>query len=209
MESSVINDAGELADWVDHFLETMKGEGPGSVPCGECVGCCTSSKFILVRPSDFKAKAVIPEELLFPAPGLPKGFLLMGYNELGHCPMFRNGKCSIYESRPETCRQYDCRVLAATNASLEGESETIADQVNSWRFSFEKSASADAANAIRRSMKFLKQHSMSFPEEYIPVTETQLSALAVRIHREFMGPDAPDIRASEIIDKIVAEYPAG
>ncbi len=208
MDRSTNVDAGDLSDWVDSFLEIMKGKGSGHVPCGECVGCCTSSKFILVRPTDAKAKSVIPEELLFPAPGLPKGYMLMGYNERGHCPMFKSGKCSIYEARPETCRQYDCRVLAVADASLKGESGTIASRVKSWQFSFEKDESADIANAIRASMAFLKQHAKSFPEEYLPATETQLSALAVRIHKEFMGPDATRISVSKLVEKVVADYPA-
>ncbi|MGP3372709.1 YkgJ family cysteine cluster protein, partial [Escherichia coli] len=111
--------AGEFSEWLSSFLSTMEGTSSGDVPCGECVGCCTSSKFILVRPTDAEAKSVIPNELLFPVPGLPEGFLLMGYDENGHCPMFKDGKCSIYSARPETCRQYDCRVLAATGASPE------------------------------------------------------------------------------------------
>lgn len=207
MNSSRKIDAGEFSGWVDGFLATMKGEGSGNVPCGDCVGCCTSSKFILVRPSDVAAKSVIPGEVLFPAPGLPKGFLLMGYNERGHCPMFEDGKCSIYESRPETCRQYDCRVLAAAGASLKGESEAIASRVNSWQFSFENNASLDIANAIRASMAFLKQQAKSFPEDYLPVTETQLAALAVRIHQEFLDTEATDNSADEIIGRIVANYP--
>lgn len=209
MDTSSKIDAGELSDWVESFLATMKGEGSGGVPCGECVGCCTSSKFILVRPTDSKAKSVIPEELLFPAPGLPEGFLLMGYNELGHCPMFKDGKCSIYESRPETCRQYDCRVLAAAGASLESESETIAGRVNAWQFRFKNSASSDMANAIRKSMAFLKAHTTSFPEQYLPVTETQLAALAVRIHKEFLDPEVAHKPDNEIIGNIVINYPAG
>lgn len=121
------NNAGE-------FTSTMSGKGSGTVPCGECIACCTSSKFIHIRPTDIKALSVIPREIMFPAPRLPKGHYLLGYSETGYCPMFQGGTCSIYEYRPETCRQYDCRALAATGASLSEESPDIRKQVDTWEF---------------------------------------------------------------------------
>lgn len=41
---------------------------------------------------------MIPAELLFPAPGLPKGHVLLGYDANGHCPMLAEGGCSIFAS---------------------------------------------------------------------------------------------------------------
>lgn len=202
-------DAGEFSDWVNSFIETMKGESPGDVPCGDCVGCCTSSKFILVRPSDSEAKSAIPKELLFKAPGLPKGFELMGYDEQGHCPMFMNGKCSIYESRPETCRQYDCRVLAATGADVKDESAVIAERVNSWQFSFRDSSSAGMEKAIKRSMAFLKEYPGRFPDGYIPRSDSQLAALAIRVHKEFSESTCSTEAVDELIKEITAKYPVG
>ena len=44
---------------------------------------------------------------------MPKGNMLLGYDENGHCPMLIDDKCSIYEHRPITCRSYDCRIFPA------------------------------------------------------------------------------------------------
>ena len=185
----------------------MKGESSGDVPCGDCVGCCTSSKFVLVRPTDFEAISIIPEELLFPAPGLPKGYQLMGYDEQGHCPMFKSGKCSIYELRPETCKQYDCRVLAATGANIEGESKEIVETITSWQFEFSDNESRNKEKALKRAMLFLKENSEFFPRGYIPNTDSQISALAVRIYKEFINIKANSVAIDELVTKITKQYP--
>ena len=203
----MVKHAGEFSDWINSFLGTMKGESSGDVPCGDCIGCCTSSKFVLVRPTDFEAISIIPEELLFPAPGLPKGYQLMGYDEQGHCPMFKSGKCSIYELRPETCKQYDCRVLAATGANIEGESKEIVETITSWQFEFSDNESRNKEKALKRAMLFLKENSEFFPRGYIPNTDSQISALAVRIYKEFINIKANSVAIDELVTKITKQYP--
>lgn len=203
------NDAGEFADWVGAFGDAMKGKGLGVVPCAACVACCTSSKFILVRPCDHEARSVIPEDVLFPAPGMPKGFHLMGYDERGHCPMFINGKCSIYHARPQTCRQYDCRALAATESYCDDEGEEIVSKARHWRFSFEDEKSVEIAAAIKRSMSFLQAHSGQFPGGYLPRGSAQLSALAIRVHSHFIDHESSRMTPREMAHAIVASYPVG
>ena len=203
----MVKHAGEFSDWINSFLGTMKGESSGDVPCGDCIGCCTSSKFVLVRPTDFEAISIIPEELLFPAPGLPKGYQLMGYDEQGHCPMFKSGKCSIYELRPETCKQYDCRVLAATGANIEGESKEIVETITSWQFEFSDNESRNKEKALKRAMLFLKENSEFFPRGYFPNTDSQISALAVRIYKEFINIKANSVAIDELVTKITKQYP--
>ena len=200
-------DAGEYSEWLSGFLSTMEGNSPGDVPCGSCAGCCTSSKFILVRPTDKKAKSLIPKELLFPVPGLPKGFLLMGYDGNGHCPMFKNYKCTIYSSRPETCRQYDCRVLSATGASTKEESADIANRIDAWEFSYESAESEKKALAVKAFFEFLKTHAELFPDDYLPKTDSQLSAIAARIYREFL--EEQKFTLETLLERITSNYPNG
>ena len=203
--------AGEFTVWLNEFIETMKGRRPGDVPCGECAGCCTSSKFILVRPTDVAARERIPEALLFPAPGLPSGFDLLGYNEQGHCPMFQQDGCSIYPDRPETCRQYDCRVLAATGADTETESTVIAERIKAWEFSYRNDHSRQQADAVQAAMAFLNKHADAFPEGYVPSAPSQRAALAVRVHEMFAEPGTCESQASKqtLIDTLVERFPVG
>ena len=121
-------DAGAFGPWLRRTV-AMLGRSPGAgdgsdVPCDGCTACCESSQFVLVEPDELDARAAIPAELLFPAPGAPTGFSLLPYDEHGRCPMLRDGACSIYAHRPRTCRAYDCRVLAAA-AFLAGHGEEL------------------------------------------------------------------------------------
>src|SRR5690606_28804822 len=109
----------------------VTGEG-AEVPCGDCRGCCTSSYFIHIRPNETETLARIPKGLAFPAPGLPKGNVLLGYDQNGHCPMFKGNACSIYAHRPQTCRSYDCRIFPATGLTLGGEKPLISGQADRW-----------------------------------------------------------------------------
>ena len=88
-------------------------------PCGGCTACCTSSQFVHIEPDETRTLSRIPAALLFPAPGLPRGHRLMGYDENGHCPMLVDATCSIYADRPRTCRTYDCRIFPAADIAVE------------------------------------------------------------------------------------------
>ena len=59
----------------------------------------------------------------------------MGFDEHGRCPMLQKGRCTIYAHRPQACRDYDCRVFAATgiNAGDDAKAELTA-RVERWRF---------------------------------------------------------------------------
>src|SRR5204862_263741 len=80
--------------------------------------------------------AHIPPALLFPAPRMPAGHVLLGYDENGCCPMLVDGGCSIYDHRPRTCRTYDCRVFPAAGIDIsdDGDKGPIAHQARRWRF---------------------------------------------------------------------------
>jgi hypothetical protein len=73
--------AGDFSDWLGRFRASLSGNGGVEVDCGECFGCCRSSYFIHLRPEDRDAARKIPAEVLFPAPGQPKGHFLMGYDQ--------------------------------------------------------------------------------------------------------------------------------
>src|SRR5687767_16035711 len=107
-------DAGYFGAWLAAARASLRGEGQGlEVPCGDCAGCCTSSLFVHISPGETETLAIIPAKLLVRAPGRPRGHKLLGFAEDGSCPMVKQRRCSIYEHRPRTCRDYDCRMLAA------------------------------------------------------------------------------------------------
>lgn len=200
--------AGHFSVWLDAFTRTMEGKGSGDVPCGACVGCCTSSKFVHLRPTDRRALGRIPKSILFPAPGLPDGHYLLGYDENGHCPMFQHGACSIYPDRPETCRQYDCRVFAATGVAVEPKHSAIAKQVARWAFDFSSPDDVAHHEAVQKAVAFLSRHRNGFPNEDVLRTPSGLAAFALRIYALFLGRDLPasnrEVRA--IVEMIAVDY---
>jgi len=149
--------AGDFSTWLSGMQAALRGDEDADVPCGTCTACCTSSQFVHIEPDEADALAHIPAALLFPAPQLPKGHVLLGYDERGHCPMLVDGRCSIYEHRPRTCRTYDCRVFPA--AGLEADQPTIAERVRRWRFEYRGAGDRGRHDAVRADARELARAS--------------------------------------------------
>jgi Fe-S-cluster containining protein len=107
--------AGDFGAWVVQMQQALRGEQESDVPCNGCTACCSSSQFVHIGPDETDTLAHIPSGLLFPAPRLPRGHMVLGYDEHGRCPMLADNGCSIYEHRPITCRTYDCRIFPASD----------------------------------------------------------------------------------------------
>ena len=160
----------------------LDGEGESDVPCGTCTACCTSSQFVHIEPDETDALAHIPSELLFPAPRLPQGHVLLGYDENGHCPMLVDGGCSIYAHRPRTCRTYDCRIFPAAGIDAEDSQVAIQQRVRRWRFDHTNAADRDLHDAVRAAAVFIRDHPDELPTGESPVNATQHAVLAIRRH---------------------------
>lgn len=109
----------------------------------------------------------------------------MGYDEEGHCPMFRDGACSIYEHRPRTCRTYDCRVFPAAALEPDGRPR-ITDRVRLWRFDVSGPDDPALQSAVRAAAAYLRAHAGALPPGAVPANPTQLAYLAVRIRDVFL-----------------------
>ena len=131
-----------------------------------------------VAPDETDTLARIPQSLLSPAPGMPDGYVVLGYDERGHCPMLAEGRCTIYEHRPRTCRTYDCRIFAATGLEVDAEDDhkaPIAAQAARWRFAFPTDEDRRRRAAVRTATRSLRATSV-----------TQLAVRAVEGHQEFL-----------------------
>ena len=200
--------AGDFSSWLSELQRALRGERSSDVPCDGCTACCKSSQFIHIAPDEADTLAHVPGELLFPAPGLPDGHVLMGYDERGHCPMLIDDRCSIYEHRPRTCRTYDCRVLPAAGLELDDERKAlISRRARRWRFSFPGDDDRNGHEAVRAAARFLGEHQAEFGSGEIPSDPTQLAVLAIEAHDTFLrrddegrrtvvvSPDIDDVRA--------------
>lgn len=181
--------AGSFSSWLRRTRRAQAKENGASVPCGECTACCRSSYFITIGPDETEVLARIPEELLSPAPGLPEGNVVLGYDENGHCPMLVDDNCSIYEHRPRTCRNYDCRIFAATGVAIEDDGKApIARHALRWKFSYPDKRDRDRHSAVGAAATFLRKHAGSFPSG-VPNDSTQLAILAIKVYEVFLKCD--------------------
>lgn len=179
--------AGDFSSWLHQMQAALRGERSADVPCGGCTACCTSSQFVTVAPDEEGTLSRIPAALLFPAPRLPRGHVLLGYDERGHCPMLVEDRCSIYEHRPRACRMYDCRVFAAADVAVEDDLGLIDERVSRWRFSYATRADREEHEAVRAAARYVRDRRALIADDVVPANATQLAVLAVGIHRAFRG----------------------
>jgi hypothetical protein len=186
--------AGAFSAWLRDMRRALAG-GPGmEVACGDCVGCCTSSYFIKVRPHETRALAAIERRFPDDAPGPAPGRLL-GAHANGHCPLYSGRGCSIYPDRPETCRTYDCRVFTAAGmAAGDAAKSVINDRVARWRFDFPTGEDRREQQAVEAAARFLRQHPVRFPGGHVPSRASEIAVLAVKTYAVFLDPP-PDDRA--------------
>jgi hypothetical protein len=174
--------AGEFSAWLADMQAALRGERAADVPCAGCTACCTASQFVHIGPEETETLAHIPRELLFPAPLLPRGHVVLGYDERGHCPMLVEGTCSIYEHRPRACRTYDCRVFAAAGLDPADDGKPlIAERVRRWRFSYPTDTDRTDHDAVRAAATFVREHPDELPAGTAPNTTTQTAVLAVEM----------------------------
>ncbi|MEO6029804.1 MAG: YkgJ family cysteine cluster protein [Candidatus Binatia bacterium] len=194
-------DAGDFAAWLRQVRDAIRGTRDAVVPCGECVACCTSSQFVHIGPDERETLARIPAALLFPAPGMPRGHVLLGYDERGHCPMLIEGQCSIYAQRPRTCRSYDCRVFPAADVVDDDATKAdIARQARRWQFAHPSAADRAEHEAVRAAAAYLGTHPTILVDAGVPASAIQIAVVAIAIHQHFLGagsrPDATTVAAA-------------
>jgi Fe-S-cluster containining protein len=184
-------DAGDLGTWLLEVRAAVRGERDAVVPCNGCTACCTSSQFVHIGPDETETLARIPPELLFPAPRMPPGHVLLGYDEDGCCPMLVDGRCSIYEHRPRTCRTYDCRIFPAAGIAVEDDDKVlIARRAERWRFRYAADADRTRHEAVQAAATYLREHGeRTGAGPAVVASPTRLALLAIQVHETFLGRD--------------------
>jgi len=198
--------AGRFSTWLREIRKALAENHGMNVPCGECDACCRSSKFIHIMLDETRTIRRIPKELLFPAPLLPNGHMVLGYNKQGRCPMSDDNKCSIYKFRPYTCRGFDCRVLAATGLAVNG-TDPIALQAQRWEFSFPTKSDRSRFSAVQEATSFLTKYPNCIQDNLSPKGDIRLSVLAIKVYDVFLNCDESGIvQDSDIIKNVLESY---
>lgn len=191
--------AGNFSDWLQAMRKALAGSDGMDVACGDCVGCCTSSYFIKIRPHEIETRRRTGEECLEPAPNAPAGTMLMGYGANGHCAMFRGGGCSIYQHRPDTCRTYDCRVFAAAGNTPGDDKPVISERVARWRFDYPTEADRAEHRAVTAAANFLRRYPVRFPGGAVPSRPNEIAVLAVKAYQVFLHASPSDQQTAAAI----------
>jgi Fe-S-cluster containining protein len=181
--------AGDFADWLASFRAALATGGNVDVPCDGCTACCTSSQFVHIGPDETDTLAHIPSELLAPAPRLPAGHVVLGYDSDGRCPMLIDGACSIYAHRPRACRTYDCRVFAATGVEVDAAKPALARRVARWRFGHPAPIDRRLHDAVEAAATFIGRDVELAADGMRPRTSAELAVLAIAVH------DAADVES--------------
>jgi hypothetical protein len=149
----------------------------------------------------------VPAALLLRSPGLPRGQRVLGYRADGTCPLLEAGNCTIYPDRPQTCRDYDCRVFAAAGIAAGGDEKgEINGRVRAWRFRYVDDADAQAHAAVRAAAEFIREAHASFPPERAPTAPTGIAVLALKVYELFLDGEAAD--ATTRAQQVVAHWQA-
>lgn len=192
--------AGPFRAWLAEMRASLRGDGGTQVPCGDCVGCCVSGYPIVLRTEDARAAAEVPLQFIARA---TDGRTLMMAREDGTCPMLHDRRCSIYASRPQTCRDYDCRIFAAAGIDAGGaERSIINERVRAWRFDYPTKQDETAHAAVRAAARFIRENADSFPGR-APTSPTGIAVLAVKCYEVFLDPEVETRSEVEIARAII------
>jgi Fe-S-cluster containining protein len=187
--------AGDFGVWLERMRVALRLEADADVPCGDCCACCSTSHFVHIGPDETETLAQVPGELLFEAPGMPGGHVVLPFDARGRCPLLdETGRCTIYARRPLTCRTYDCRVFAA--AGIDADREEIGARARRWRFACSSPGDTEQLAAVAEAARWIPGHAAAFPGGEVPQDPVQLAVLAVRVAGVF----APGGPASTAVD---------
>lgn len=185
--------AGTFSAWLRATTDAAAGDGTVDVPCGDCVACCTSSQFIHIGPDETETLRRIPTDVVFPAPGAPPEWVVLGYDDRGHCPMFVDGGCSIYEVRPRTCRSYDCRVFPASGLVPASDKPHIVERAGQWRFEHASDDDTARHRAVQDAAGYLSANPACFPDGVVPSNPGVVARLAIDVHEAFLPGAGPEV----------------
>lgn len=77
-----------------------------AVPCNGCKLCCMGDAVRLLPTDDPDLYKTEPHPVL-------KGSLMLAHQQNGECIYLNHSGCSIQETKPQMCKEMDCRNIAS------------------------------------------------------------------------------------------------
>lgn len=196
--------AGDFATWLQSMTASLRGESGNDVPCGECVGCCSSSWPVALRARDEQVIAKIPPQWIVDPPHAPAGLRYMAYRSDGTCPMLTRGGCSVYAQRPQTCRDFDCRLFAAAGILSAGDDKPLINaRIAAWRFTYQTATDKTIHEAIRSTARFLRAASAEPNTPRLPTSPIAIAGLAFKAHAVFLEEGHASLSPTALLARVI------
>jgi hypothetical protein len=128
---------------------------------------------------------------------------MMGYLPDGLCPMLKVGQCSIYSERPQTCRDYDCRIFAAAGIKAGAGKEVINRRIREWLFTYPTQLDRRMHDAVLAAAAFIQKKNSSFQGWRAPTAPTGIAVLAVKAYTVFLDTDMQTKTDAEIAAAVI------
>jgi Fe-S-cluster containining protein len=132
--------------------------------------------------------------------------------------MLIDNQCSIYEHRPLTCRNYDCRIFPAAGIAAGDEGKApITQRIRRWTFSCPTPRDRNQHAAVQAAARFLRERANCFPAGVVPSDTTQLAILAIKVYDVFLkhnnesgktGRVSPDCEVAEAVREANEKFEA-
>ena len=185
----------------------LQGEAGSDVPCGDCRGCCVSGYPIVLREADAAITGRLSPQFLAQAGGLR----YMTARDDGTCPMLSAGNCSVYAQRPQTCRDYDCRIFAAAGVVPgSAQRQVINDRVAAWRFEYAGETERLAHAAVQAAAAFIRRVAGTPVAPQFPRTPTGAAVLALKCWTVFLlEPTLGDAELATVVAAASARFDQG
>ena len=197
-------DAGPFSAWLAATRGALRGTGGTDVPCGDCTGCCTSGYSLQIRATDSRALAAIPVQMLVDSDFAPGQKTLLP-NPDGTCMMLREGRCSIYAHRPQTCLDYDCRVFAAAGVLAGGADKAVINRrVRAWRFSYPAERDRREQAAVRAAADFIRGPESQRRGSRLPLSPMGIAVLAIKSYELFLDDAQAGRDEAELVTAVLA-----
>ena len=182
--------AGDFATWLAAFQAALRDEGDSDVPCDGCTACCSSGQFVHIGPDETDTLAHIPAELRFPAPGLPGGHVVLGYDEHGRCPMLADRR--VLDLRAPSADVPHVRLPGVRAAAgVDPAKEPLGARVRRWRFSYPTVDDRQLHTDVRAAARLAGERSDAVTTGTRPRTPAAIAVHAVEIMARHSSPPRP------------------
>lgn len=113
-------------------------------------------------------------------------------------------QCRVYAQRPQTCRDFDCRIFTAAGIASAGKDKPLIDErVRLWRFGYASAEDFAVHEAIQATAAFLQGEAREIPGFHFPVAPIAIAGLALKAHPVFLNGNAEAKTAPELARAVV------